>query len=157
MKRRSFLASFAVFPFLGKVAKAESPQWQWDKSLSPEENLQKAQTIFESRYPRGPNGDNRISATGEEYVECCSGGVKGEFETTPMVGTTPKAAIEAWVYGIEKYAKDKRGTLYWRIVPEIDFYDYEYASGFPPSRYWKVYSRLLISDLPRIRPATIRS
>lgn len=84
-------------------------------------------------------GDNAISATGEEYAEVF----------TPLADT-PEEAVAAWKdVAISGYAYDRKGTIYWRIRPEIDV-------GSRDTTFegqWKVYSRFLISDKPVIRAA----
>jgi hypothetical protein len=137
--------------------------------------LDEARRAFEAQFTVWPeHGDNAIAPTGERYVEVCSGGYKGEAEHTLALGTSEEAAIDLLVYGWSKYAKDKRGTLYWRILPEVDsqvywrdgFLDYNPERATPAQRdqereimfrnvFWKAYSRLLISDKPTIQSARL--
>ncbi len=60
---------------------------------------------------------------------------------------TETSVVEAWRHAVAAYAKDRPGTLYWRIRPEIEW-------DFPPLDVpaVKIYSRLLISAQPVLYP-----
>ena len=80
------------------------------------------------------NSDNLYSATGEEFVELMScgefdGKLKKKFKTT--LGT-----ILAYRKELRYYLKNKTGTIFWRIEPELAGLPFRYA----------IYSRLLISN-----------
>lgn len=95
--------------------------------------LREARERLERRFkPYTHIGDSAYSPTDEEYVVLTSG------NWYPLATT----AIEAWEREIDEYAKSKSGTLYWRVVPELNR-DHRMMT-------WHVYSRLLISDKPAI-------
>jgi hypothetical protein len=139
--------------------------------------LDEARRAFEAQFTVWPEiGDKAIAPTGERYVEVCSGGYKREGERTLALAASEEVAIELLVHAWGQYAKDKRGTLYWRILPEIDsqvywrdgFLDYNPERATPKQLdqereilfrnvFWKAYSRLLISDKPVIQSAQLES
>lgn len=158
--RRDFLGSVCVLAPMGlAVANPALPEWGWNESLSPEENLSAAQKSFETRYNvNQQQGTKRFSPTGEEYVEVCIGGVKLEGERAPAVATTAQWAVKLWFSAVQEYARSRAGTdLYWRIYPEIS--KFAYLSYFKSNSrsmrdlpfwvepsYWHVYSRLLVTN-----------
>lgn len=76
---------------------------------------------IEAGFAVGRPTDCSLSATGEPYVALFGLGGEG-------------AAFEAFL----EYANDRRGTLYWRVTPEIEGCADEEA----------FYMRLLISEQP---------
>ena len=90
-----------------------------------------ARAYCESRFPVGEGTSTYHAVTGERYIQFSAGG----YSSLEVV----RLAVQG---RFDDYAKDKSGTLYWRIPPEIAFNarrdDYAY------------YMRLLISDKPRI-------
>lgn len=114
---------------------------------------------FESRFAKVVHGNHAFAPTNEPYVEFISGGHNGglPFECYCL---TPEYAVEHWIASVERYAKDRVGVLYWRIRPELDYFDYELAHDYASAngnklRVWKVYGRLLISDKEAVRPAIL--
>lgn len=100
-------------------------------------------------------GDRRVvdghpttmSQTGDEYVTICSSGLKQAVGgcdggvTDEFAHISEEDAIQAWLISVQAYyAADKRGTIYWRIRPEV---------GNKKS-LWSVYSRFVISGKPEI-------
>lgn len=84
---------------------------------------------------RGPRPSK--APTGEDYVVITSGGTV----------TTAATAIAAWEEQFGTYATrfdplpdELPYVLYWRVPPEIDTFKGE----------WRVYSRCLISNKPRL-------
>jgi hypothetical protein len=91
-------------------------------------------------------GTSGIAPTGENYCEIVSG-LRPE-----VLHATPEDAIADWEKLIDTYATqfdplpdEGRYTLYWRIMPEIDYWE---GSPDHPRTGWKVYARLLISNKP---------
>jgi hypothetical protein len=139
------------------------------KSVLSPVTLDEARRQFESRFEVWHEiGDHSLSPTGEPYVEVCSGGVKGDAERIAAVGTSEAAAIKLWLQAANEYADGKTGTLYWRVVPEIDSinvtlegYDSDHGltdelrDAYYKRKNWIAYSRFLISDKPRIRSAIL--
>jgi hypothetical protein len=94
--------------------------------------LESVRAELETMFPVCPEiGCFGTAPTGEKYREITSGMRGAKFDTQ-------QEAIDVWAYRIMAYAHEHKGMLYWRIEPEIDSYN-----GF-----WRVYSRLLISDKP---------
>jgi len=99
-------------------------------------------------------GNFAFCPTGERYQTVCSGGVKVEGTSAQLFATQEKA-ISAYRSTIEKLIVDCRGkgcnglTVYWRRMPELLFV------GDPdgPGGGWVIYSRLRISNKPRIQSA----
>ncbi len=85
-------------------------------------DLRQAIAGLEARFKAGAPGRSAVAPTGELYVAVTSHGQQDD------------RGIVRWL-GL-RYAAGKRGTLYWRIVPEID----SDVHGF------RIYSRLLISN-----------
>lgn len=87
---------------------------------------------IESRWPVGAATRMYLSVTGEEYTVL----------SCPWQDGFPSAMVArmAAQEDFDKYALDKKGTLYWRIVPEIEFSLRHEKYGY--------YLRLLISDKP---------
>jgi hypothetical protein len=147
--------------------------------------LDEARAQFEALFILGPQGNNALAPTGEPYVEVVSGGVKAEGARTPLLCTSPELAVSHWFKGAIDYAMDqsmdyyldhpdsvfdadrykRHGfTLYWRVVPELESYDIIGADCLELSKemraamtqtIYKVYSRFLVSNKPRIQPATL--
>lgn len=71
-------------------------------------------------------------------------------------------AVSAWLSAMQDYLRDRPGTLYWRIEPEIERFDQHiYCAdhfnlelkindprGYIAVPVWRVYCRLLVSDKP---------
>jgi hypothetical protein len=108
---------------------------------------------IESRFPVGQPGMSQHAITGETFVEFC-GGIKSEGDACKASFPSERAAIEAATFDFNKYAADKAGgTLYWRIKPETDEWQYAapgaeplYPSFTEPQYPWRYYMRLLISS-----------
>jgi hypothetical protein len=85
----------------------------------------------EAKFPVGEPTDRYHAITGERYIQFSNAGY-----------STLEAVRLAAQDRFDEYARDKTGTLYWRIPPEIAFnsrrQDYAY------------YMRLLISNKPRL-------
>ena len=80
------------------------------------------------------------SKTGEAYTEFPPGHFLG-MEDGNRFATAEAARLAAQSH-FDDYARDKKGTLYWRIVPEIALQSRSHEYGY--------YMRLLISDKPVI-------
>ena len=132
--------------------------------------LDEAVKVLETIRPVWPEvGNCPFAPTGDEYVTIMSGGVKAEGENAPCLCSSPELATKLWLAAVLEYASNhQHGTLYWRIRPESDgayfaacdntgdviFQTVKDRLAFTNKRY-VVYSRLLISDKPRIRPAVV--
>ena len=93
----------------------------------------------ESAFQVGESTEQYFSVTGEPYQELS---VQPDITFDPHTTyPTPEAVRVAAQEAFDKYAKDKSGTLYWRVVPEI-------ALRARTNNY-VYYMRLLISDKPR--------
>lgn len=94
-----------------------------------------------------------VAPTGEPFVTVVTGGVKSEGEPSPIIATSEALAVEYWLRAAMQYAAGKSGgTLYWRIRPEVVSAELV-TVGIKPEdtaaqRYYKIYSRLLISSAP---------
>lgn len=107
--------------------------------------LEEVVAEFEAAFPAVVDGfPSALSETGEPYTVICSGGPRPESSPVPALYASRSLAIRAWLEAVRAFAKDKTGTLYWRIRPEID--SIETKAAFPSVPFWAVYSRLLISD-----------
>lgn len=126
------------------------------RSINENLTLDEAVAEVEARFKIGPKGFARLAPTGEEYVELISGGIKKEGERSLILADTPELAIRYWLNAVWDYAglhgpDQERKTLYWRILPEMD----ELLVRHPETpkeefSYWRIYSRLLITDKPPI-------
>lgn len=91
------------------------------------------------------------SQTGETYTVIVSGGVKPEGERHPILCSFESEAVKHWLAAFNEYAKDKAGTVYWRVRPEMNSW-VVYEEGDTRrefgDRVYVVYARLLISDKP---------
>lgn len=117
----------------------------------------------------------RVAQTGEEYVEILSGGIRDDQIRILALCGEEETAVQLWFDAINKYFAQKREawaqlvaeqgyvipepdwTLYWRSPPEMGehtLYDDEaWITGeqkphYVAKRFYRVYSRLLISDKP---------
>ena len=129
--------------------------------------LDEARLQIETWFKLGPQGNYAQAPTGESYVEVLSGGVKDEGEHIPLLCSSPELAVELWRKAMFAYAgpPDKGKTLYWRIPPEMNGQwimridaSLEVARSkemrrMLSRRMYVVYSRVLVSDKPRIQPA----
>ena len=98
-------------------------------------------SYIESRFPVGETNPifiTGLSVTGEPYI------VLSGFVSSPLGDSD---AIAAAKIAFDEYAKDKSGTLYWRIKPETEVRSK--VHGFPADG-WAFYMRLLISSKPVI-------
>jgi hypothetical protein len=89
----------------------------------------------EARFPVGPSTFERLSVTGETYTELC-------IPFSPGWPSAEAARIAAQEH-FNSYAEGRKGTLYWRVPPEIAV-----AKGHA------YYMRLLISDKPQLQKAS---
>jgi hypothetical protein len=89
----------------------------------------------EKNFPVGESTQRQKSVTGENYTELCRIG-----ECLSAAGAREHAQDH-----FDRYSKGRKGTLYWRIVPEIAF--------TPKKAKYGYYMRLLISDKPRVGDA----
>lgn len=85
----------------------------------------------ESRFPVGKSTTGPHAITGERYIEL----TKLPFSAGWL---SPEAARIAAQEAFEAYSKDKSGTLYWRVKPEVALETRHQAYSY--------YMRLLISD-----------
>lgn len=108
--------------------------------------LQQAVEEFEEGRTVVTGLPSALSQTGEEYVEIVNGEIRlwDTLDSFP-VAATYENAIQEWSDAVQRWAKDKPGSIYWRTRPEIT----RTAGGG-----WLVYSRLLISDKPVISTGT---
>ena len=84
--------------------------------------------VIEARYPVGISTDWHLSVTGEPYVEV--------NELAPDVN----GAFGSAMLWLKSYAKDRKGVLYWRMKPQLEWSEDKTRCRF--------YMRLLISDTP---------
>jgi hypothetical protein len=133
--------------------------------------LEAARSLVDSWFAIGPQGNHSKAPTGEYYIEIVSGGFRlYEAEHQPCGASclSEETAVDLWLQAVRDYAADKSGTLYWRIPPEMGevmllqvkdngerFTMARDGFVIKPYRYYRVYSRLLISDKPQIMPACI--
>lgn len=104
--------------------------------------LDEAREAFELNREVHPMvGNYAFCATGEPYIQVLSGGTMEECGAGAEVFSAEDAAISAWLEAAFDYAKDKLGTVYWRVPPVLETYGGKYV----------VYSRLVISDKPPIQ------
>lgn len=85
----------------------------------------------ESRFPVGRSTTGPKSVTGENYVQFC------RTDCLSAEGAREHAQGE-----FDLYSEDRKGVLYWRIVPEMNVHSRTGKYGY--------YMRLLISDKPVI-------
>lgn len=98
----------------------------------------------EKGYAIGPAAVAYLSVTGETFTELC--GAHPQVEGGEIVYlTTLQEAYDAALAAFKAYAIGKSGTLYWRVHPELSERDGKFA----------FYMRLLISDMPAIKPSTV--
>jgi hypothetical protein len=104
----------------------------------------KLRMYCEKRFPVGVPTNHARSVTGEEYVvigdevhhdELSRPGIIREGKERRL-SFDQSEAVQIARASFDLYAKDKRGTLYWRISPQLEECAGEYA----------VYMRCLISD-----------
>lgn len=131
--------------------------------------LDEARTKVESWFTVWPEqGNYHQAATGEPYVVVVSGGLADEAERIPVLCATPEIAIRLWFQAMFDHTIGRIGqTMYWRTAPELDE---SYFLAVEPDgsssldremramltrKYYTVYSRLLVSDKPRIQPAAL--
>lgn len=88
----------------------------------------------ESRFPVGDPTTGPHAVTGERYTELTKLPYSAGYLTVEAARIAAQEAFDA-------YAKDKSGTLYWRIKPEIAMSRRHQSYAY--------YMRLLISDKPR--------
>ena len=84
----------------------------------------------ETNFTIGESTSCRKSVTGESYRELCTTGF-----------LTLAGALEQAKLHFDEYARNRSGTLYWRIVPEFAYIQRPNTYGY--------YMRLLISVKPR--------
>src|SRR5688572_2478199 len=99
--------------------------------------LEEAIRIIEDRFPCKMGQPAAYSETGEGYVQINSSGPSHEGAHHQIYSTTEEA-VGNWLDAVSDYAKDKTGTLYWRVRPEL--------IRIPGQNGYSVYSRLLISN-----------
>ena len=98
----------------------------------------------ETKFPLGMSTVRALSVTGEPYTEFPPGHFLGQ-EYGNRFDTAEAARIAAQSH-FDDYTKDKTGTLYWRVLPEIAMQ--------PRSNKFGYYMRFLISDKPEVGHAT---
>lgn len=124
--------------------------------------LEEARADIERRFTVHPTiGDQSVSPTGEPYVVVTTGGPRDEGDTSRCMATSEAAAIDLWHEAMVAYVSGKGGTLYWRTVPVVDFFEYrpvsdEDFSVIGSRKLWLVYSRFLISEKPQRRRISIQ-
>lgn len=122
---------------------------------------------IETRFPVKEGRTDSRSQTGEEYAEVVSGGIKPKGDHFPLYAATPALAITAWHQAVLDYAEGKTGTLFWRCRPELGEVvlvqkgiDLSHLSPNEAATFdtplWRVYSRMLISDLPELTETEAR-
>lgn len=88
-----------------------------------------------------------VCQTGDTYMTVKSGGI---FEPDSTIKSTPcgnpDAAIMQWFGHVMRYGLSRKGTLYWRIKPELEHETRDKAEVY------QIYSRLVITDKPVIWP-----
>lgn len=106
--------------------------------------LDEARAEIEEKFPPHPEiGNYYQAATGEPYVVMTNCGPKREGDIV-HAHVSEEFAVDGWFNAMKEYAADKRSfQLYWRVPPEIER---DKNGG------WRIYSRLLISDMPQIQP-----
>ena len=87
---------------------------------------------------RGDGLDWSRAPNGECYVTVTSCGIKPEGDRLSWLAETEDEAIIMWLRRATEYAADRRGTLWWRIKPEIC------VTGTPRVLF-DVYSRFLVT------------
>jgi hypothetical protein len=102
---------------------------------------------IEARFPVGESTDCALSVTGEPYVVI---GAQDHRDGLPQIPGTidegkrrelafdEETAVMSALKCFEDYARERIGTLFWRVKPELEWIE-------DHSRC-KVYLRLLISD-----------
>jgi hypothetical protein len=123
--------------------------------MTPQQLLDHEMSVFElGRAVHAEQGDYAFAPTGEPYITFCCGGPKAEGERSTVLCTTGIAAVRYWMAELEKYAAGRKGVLYWRERPLVEFAKVKY-SAVPENEFtiWSVYGRLLISELPCIQSA----
>jgi hypothetical protein len=93
------------------------------------------QAYCEAKRKVGESTNGPLSVTNQKYTELCR---IGEYRTA-------SGAREQAQDDFDRYAEGRKGTLYWRVVPEIAF--------MPRREKYGYYMRLLISDKPVIANA----
>lgn len=100
---------------------------------------------IEDQFPVGASTGTPRSVTGEPYVV-----IGAQYPGMPVIpGTVDEGQIRELAFDEETacyqarvcfsaYAQDRRGTLYWRVKPQLEFY----------GRRCALYMRCLISDKP---------
>ena len=103
--------------------------------------------VIEGRYPVGTPTEWHRSVTGEPYVSVGSqADGKTSVPGTVDEGKAREVALDAetayWsaLSSFESYAEDRKGVLYWRVKPRLEWSDDKSRCMF--------YMRLLISDTP---------
>ena len=121
-------------------------------------------------------GNQALAPTGEPYIELLSGTTKEQGDRFPAWCASPEIAIALWLRSIRDYVKaaPEGSTLYWRVFPELGGRPLFNIDGItinqdgslacsPEGRraltheYFAVYSRLLVSNKPRIQAASLPS
>jgi hypothetical protein len=93
-------------------------------------------TYIEMQFPVKEGQPCSVSQTGEDYTQLYSSGVAQEGSACQLY-PSEKQALAAYKASFDEYASSRKGTLYWRIRPELTEI---------PEKGWSVYSRLLITD-----------
>lgn len=131
--------------------------------------LDEARAEVEACFEVWPDlGNYHQAPTGEPYIQIVSGGSVEEAERLPVLCATPEIAVRLWLRAMVDYAGGRRGqTLYWRFHPELNDIDClavgpdgssnldREMRAMMTRKYYTVYSRLLVSDKPRIQPAAL--
>ena len=129
------------------------------------------EAMFHTVVPWEPNDKPGYAPTGERYIEFVNDGYAAEGEGPTLYditlgrqvkGCTIHAsyehAVAQWLKRVTEYATpllSSNTALYWRCKPEVSFgtIDIEATNGLFRVPTWKVYSRFLISDKPRVENA----
>lgn len=100
--------------------------------------LTEMQKYVERRFAVGGVGDRGIAPTGEPYVQFGPHLIE-EGCDVPFFPSLEATMVAARSY-FDAYSRDRSGSVYWRILPEVACY----PEG------WRFYMRLLISDKPQL-------
>lgn len=98
-----------------------------------EDEMRTLRKWIESKFPVGEPTDYALSVTGEPYTEYSETGAETARDARLVAMAT-----------FERISAGKTGAIYWRVVPEIEY--------FPGSRKFSYYMRLLISAKEPLRP-----
>lgn len=156
MNKRRFMQFLASTPLLGFAFPALCAA----RKRHIPETVDELYSAMCAAMPVGESTDIAFAVTGEPYVEsgfCIANhafGFSDEIESIDSVKSEAELCRLAWLSFLHNRMKLRSpldGVLYWRIEPEIAFFDDEFPSPFDgvtmrPVKKARIYLRYLISS-----------